>query len=464
MKTIIKRTNFSLLLLPIIISMVMISCDSFIEVDLPESQLTKAAIFESNATANAALTDVYSKIREQGILTGFSNGISNKLGNYTDEITFNGSPSSDDINFYNNILLASNTTITDYWNITYNQIYSTNAVIEGIQKSQSISKTDKDKLSGEALFLRALLHFYLVNLYGDIPYITTTDYKNNNIIKKNTSNEVYQDIIGDLKTAIDLLPPDYMNIQRVRPNQFVARALLARVYLYNGQWQEAVNMSSTVLNSNLYKIENNIISVFLKDSKETLWQLQPSIAGNNTYDAKTFIFPVGPPTIGSLTGNLVNSFQSGDLRKSNWTKVVTNGTNTWYHAYKYREFNPTPTSLEYSILFRLAEQYLIRAEARVMLDDISGAKEDLNIIRSRAGLAQTNASTKEELLNSILQERRWELFTELGHRFFDLKRSGKINSILGPVKQGWNSTDALFPIPEKEISINLNLKPQNDGY
>ncbi|MEZ0129914.1 RagB/SusD family nutrient uptake outer membrane protein, partial [Flavobacterium sp. LBUM151] len=134
------------------------------------------------------------------------------------------------------------------------------------------------------------------------------------------------------------------------------------------------------------------------------------------------------------------------------------------YAYKYKKNNTTPASVEYSVLLRLAEQYLIRAEARAQQGDFIGAKEDLNKLRERAGLKEITASTKEELLKAVAQERRHELFTEYGHRFFDLKRSGEIDSLLSSEKAGWNPTDILFPLPQTELELNPNLLPQNEGY
>ena len=120
--------------------------------------------------------------------------------------------------------------------------------------------------------------------------------------------------------------------------------------------------------------------------------------------------------------------------------------------------------MEYSIILRLGEMYLIRAEARAHTGDLIGAKEDLNTIRHTAGLEDTSAVTQDEILNAVLQERRLELFTEFGHRFFDLKRFNKIQPVLSAVKPGWDIHDDLFPIPEAELNLNPNLKPQNPGY
>ena len=454
-----------LLLLLILLVICITSCDSFVEVELPKSQLTTVTVFEDQATAEAALTDIYAKMRDEGLLTGTTSGLSNQLANYTDELTCYGSPGDPALFFYFNTLLPTNTSISDYWNISYNQIYAANAVIEGVALSNKLNLQEKNQLKGEALFIRALVHFYLTNLYGELPYITDTDYQKNNVVNKIPLNVVYSNVLSDLDSSVNLLGQEYDNQERIRPNQLVAKALLARVYLYNETWAEASNAASAVINAtNYYELENNISAVFLRDSKETIWQFQPATFGKNTDEAAAFIFFAGPPPLVSLTDNLMNSFSPTDLRKSNWTKAIADGSNMWYHPYKYKEFDYTASSLEYSIVFRLAEQYLIRAEARAQQGDLIGAKEDLNKIRERAGLDQTTATSKLEILNAILQERRWELFTEYGHRFFDLKRSGKIDAILSSTKTGWNPINILFPLPQNELSINPNLRPQNSGY
>jgi hypothetical protein len=107
---------------------------------------------------------------------------------------------------------------------------------------------------------------------------------------------------------------------------------------------------------------------------------------------------------------------------------------------------------------------LIRAEARTHLEDINGARQDIDIIRNRAGLGNTDAATVNGLLEAVLHERQVELFLELGHRFFDLKRMGSADAVLSPIKLGWDATDVLLPIPESEILLNPNLLPQNPGY
>lgn len=462
------KTIYSIIPENIILSVILLflnSCDSFVEVDLPQSQLTNRTVFENYATADAALTDIYARIRDRGVLTGTGGGISNQLGNYTDELIPYGSPSNTSRTFYTNTLLSSNTDISQYWNESYNRIYTANSIVEGAGSSESLTLENKKQLQGEAFFIRALIHFYLVNLFGDIPYITDTDYQKNSIVKRMGQKEVYENIIADLNKAISLLPENYSTTSRVRPNKYVVRALLARVYLYNNAFAEAANEASAILNkTELYILDPNIDTVFLINSKETIWQLQSSAAGFNSREGAFFIFTSGPPPNVGLNSILFNAFNSNDLRLSHWIKKISNSTETWYHVNKYKQRENTSTSLEYSILFRLAEQYLIRAEARAHEGDLIGAKEDLNKIRLRAGLSETIAKTQADILKAVLEERRFELFTEYGHRFFDLKRFNELDYALMGVKPNWTPTDKLLPLPQTELSANPNLLPQNAGY
>jgi len=165
-----------------------------------------------------------------------------------------------------------------------------------------------------------------------------------------------------------------------------------------------------------------------------------------------------------VSESLINAFENGDKRKEVWLGSVTGETQTFYYPYKYKQNSNQGTSSEYSVMIRLEELYLIRAEARLKRSNLVGAKSDINKIRNRAELPEVVSNNENELLEILLNERRIELFCELGHRFFDLKRTGKINATLTPVKLGWNETDILWPLPESELLLNPNLLPQNSGY
>lgn len=445
------------------IPLFLLSCEEFTEVDLPQSQLTGEAVFQNTATANAALADLYARLRENGFVSGKSLNGTVLLANYADDLDFYGND-TDSEQFSKHTLSPANSALSRLWNNGYSQIYAANAIIEGVQNATSITGEAHDRLMGEALFIRAYLHFYMTNLFGSIPYITTTNYTVNASIGKIPQSQVYTSILGDLVQAESLLPLAYPTAERVRINKGVVIALQSRVNLYAGNWTEAEALATATINNPDYLWQPNPELAFLKDSPSIIWSLHPGVAGLNTYDARTFAISDGPPIKPTLSNNLYNAFETGDLRKTLWVKTVTDGTDNYYQAFKYKQESITTASEEYTILFRVEEQYLIRAEARAHLGNISGAQSDLNRTRNRAGLPNTTAASEGQLLTAILNERRFEFFTEQSHRWLDLKRTGNAAAALAPFKPGWRDTDELLPIPANELVLNSNLLPQNPGY
>lgn len=444
--------------------MLLFSCEDYVQVDLPDTQLTSETVFKDKATATAALMDVYAKVRENSLLTGKATGLSAVMGLYTDELQLYSGATSFATGFYNNSLVASEPQVSSWWSSAYNIIYGANAVIEGVQGSAEIAQEDKDLLIGEALFIRALMHFYLENLFGEIPYITTTDHTVNTNPERMSSSEVYLKIIGDLNEAIVLLPVDYISEDRTRVNRFAVQALLARVSLYSGDSALAADAASAVINNTSLYGDEPPQDVFLKDSQSTIWQLSPANQGRNTYEGQTFILSSGPPSFVSLRNNLPDIFEPGDQRKAHWIGQVDGDGGPWFFINKYKERSNTNSSVEYSIVLRLAEMYLIRSEARLNQGDVIGVVDDINHIRANAGLEALNTTDSNLLLQAILQERRIEFLSEHGHRFFDLKRLSLLDQELTPVKPGWNTSDAWLPIPLTELLLNPNLSPQNEGY
>jgi hypothetical protein len=160
----------------------------------------------------------------------------------------------------------------------------------------------------------------------------------------------------------------------------------------------------------------------------------------------------------------VNAFESGDRRFTSWVGVDNYQGTTYYYLSKYKNSTTNTTATgEYCTYMRLAEQYLIRAEAMAQQNNLSGAIADINVIRNRAGLPNTKAATQADILLAVEQERRIELFAEYGHRWNDLRRTGRADAVLGASKTGWTKDAALYPIPKTEIINNKNLT-QNPGY
>ncbi|AFL82523.1 RagB/SusD family protein [Aequorivita sublithincola DSM 14238] len=459
-KNIYRRPLFSILAITSLFAL--FSCQEFVELDPPNYLISGETLFTDKGTVEAAILGIYGKLRTNVLLTGSSEGLSNLMGNYADEMDFYGDLNLADEDFFKNNLLATNQTVESVWNGSYNLIYSANAIIEGMEDSLYFSPEEAAQFSGEAKFLRALIHFYLYNLYGEVPYVKTTNYIENKTVKRDSKETVYSNLIADLIDAKNSLPDLDPSDEHVRADALTATALLARVYLYNEQWQAAEEMASLVIANTTW--ETDLESVFLKESPTTILQLMPEFDGMNTLEAQTFIFETAPPPVRALTFNLMDGFEEGDLRKSIWTQGVSDGTQTFYYPFKYQHQAGESSNSEYSILFRLAEQFLIRAEARTKLGDMAGAQADLNIIRTRAGLPAIQPMGNDAMIQAILKERRFEFFTEHGHRFFDLKRTNNLDNILGSLKPSWKSTDKLFPLPERELKVNPNLEPQNPGY
>lgn len=440
------------------------ACDSFLELDPPKNTLVAETVFKDEATVESALANIYYKMRDDGMVSGYF-GLSIGMGTYADELDYFGT-NANNLKLYSHNVTASDNIISNWWSRAYYLIYAANDIIQGLENSSNISVEEKNNFRGQALFVRGFLHGLLVELYGDVPYINTPNYLENKSVARMSINTVYDGIIDDLTSAVSLLQDTDARGEHVIPNKSAAIALLARIYLYTENWELAESTATKLITT--HNLETNINKVFLKDSQETLWQFKPGKPSiDNTQEAQTLVITFIPTQGYALTDELLAAFETGDLRRSNWVGSIssTNGLTTLHFAYKYKEtLNTTTSSLEYSIVFRLAEQYLIRAEARAHLGDISGAQTDLNVIRNRAALGNTTATTTDELLDVILKERRVELFTEHAHRWFDLKRTGKASEVLAPVKSNWIDTQVLLPIPETELLANPNLKPQNLGY
>jgi hypothetical protein len=473
----------------LILSLIVIqsSCKKFIEVDAPSTSTNSSVVYSTDATAIAVLTDIYRNLSAssrfaQGGLTTFSfyGGLS------ADELTlWSGSSVSAVPSLYYKNMLSSSLAGHEIWNLSYQMIFTCNSAIEGLNNSTKLTAEVKQQLFGEAKFMRAFLYFYLVNLYGDVPLVLTPDYKLNSSPSRTPKADVYQQIINDLKDAQNLMSSNYLDgtvikttTERLRPTKWAATALLARAYLYNGNltgdatnYTNAEAQATVVLNNTtLYDTVSLTNGVFNKNSKEAIWQLQPVYTGWNTEDAKTFIITSSGPNNNNpfyLSNSLLNSFEGGDQRYSNWVKAITVNSATFYYPFKYKINTQNAPVSEYLMIMRLGEQYLIRAEARAQQNKIVESQSDLNVIRKRASLSNTTANDKNSLLAAILHERQVELFTELGNRWLDLKRTNNVNnvmSIIAPLKGGtWEPTDQLYPIPLSDIQKNPNLI-QNPGY
>lgn len=438
------------------------SCKKFVEINPPKDQLTTVEVFSDSTNANGAILGIYVDMMKAFSLGFCSGGMTLYPGLSSDELN----QTSSNINvfeFYNNTISTNNSLNRSLWTSAYKFIYSANACIEGIELSSGISPQTKNSLIGEIKCIRAFLYFNLVNLYGPVPIITSTNYNNNRLIARSSEDSVYAQIITDLKYAQANL--SNINFTTERANYYTATALLSKVYLYRNNYLSAQTEASKIINSGVYSLMPDLNTVFLSTSSETIWELLPVYPGMETWEGYYFVpsFSTTKPRY-VITNELLNSFENGDLRKTKWINASVISGQQFPYPYKYKDGNNSSSiSNENYIVFRLSEQYLIRAEAEANLDNLSSATSDINVIRNRAGLPNTDVSDKESVLSAIGKERRVELFCEWGNRWFDLKRTGQANNVLSLIKSNWKPFAALYPIPLPELNANPNLS-QNEGY
>ncbi|MBE9600333.1 RagB/SusD family nutrient uptake outer membrane protein [Pedobacter sp. MC2016-24] len=474
-------------ILSIAILSAIVSCKKYVNVGAPKDQLVNSVVFVNDASATAAITGIYSD------MNGFNYQFANVVTTFmcamaADEFTY-ASASAPFDEFKNNAVTSGNQYVGTMWTQPYGFIYRANTVIAGVNASTTLSPAVKNQLLGEALFIRAFCYFYLVNFFGDVPLILDTDVLKNTSLPRTAKAEVYASVINDLTEAKKLLVLPYPgNAERIRPNKTAASLLLSRTYLYVGNNALAEQEATEVINTTGYALLKNpdpnnaahMTKVFLKNSSEAVWQLQSinTSTGRNTWEGNTLL-STGAPfyRLNKGAGSLVEAFGTNDLRKTNWvgeyiTTAVPPVTHYFPAKYKVR-VGTINAPTEYSMVLRFAEAYLIRAEARAQQNKFSLMKEDLDVIRDRAGLAALPlVADQAAAMAQVEKERRLELFTEWGHRWFDLKRwksvtgdptKTRADDVLAPIKTAWKSTAILFPIPSEPMLTNPNML-QNPGY
>lgn len=459
-----KSKYFKIIYLYIGLSTMMTSCKKFIEVAPPIDSFTASTAYDTDDLVRSNIAGLHS----YNFIVG--------SGYYdTDSHLFPGM-SADEISYYTagydeflfNSILDVNVVNRRMWSAPYKTIYQSNLMLEALEKATKISAPVKAEAYATAKFFRGLAHMNLISLYGDVPLVLTTDVKTSSMLPRTPKAEVYAQVIKDLLEAKAQFKG--INKSNLYANEKSTTAILARVYLYNKQWQDAVNSASELISGPLkgnLALEE-VPKVFQRSSKETILAISSDGSNktsvNYTYSGTLYLPTVR--TIYNIIPDLMNAFEPGDLRRTNWVGTFRGTVGTTYYPFKYKlNASPANSSLaEDQVLIRLSEMILIRAEALAQLDKTSEAMDDVNAIRLRSGLtALPKNLSKNEALLAIEKERRIELFSE-GHRWIDLVRTGRADAVLGALKGAkWKSSAVLYPIPSQEIVLNPNLTP-NPGY
>lgn len=396
------------------------------------------------------------------------------------------------------VTATDNAAALDIWRGPAPGILRSNLVLKNVP-DMAISQAIKDRIVGEAYFLRAHYYFILIRLFGDVPLITVPQTPEDDLRPARTPKaQVYDLIISDLKKAIDLLPirSTYTGADVGRASKGSAVGMLAKVYLTLGNYAETVNYCRqvTALGYQLNSNYSDNFSPATRNSNEALFEVQ--YKGKTSYSfwdnenqaswVSTFTGPRNADFVGGgygwnqPTAEFVNQYEAGDNRKDKtilYAGCPDFDGKPFLAAYSTTGYNlrkflvPRSLSPDYDTnpsnwpVLRYADVLLMEAEALCELNKLTEALIPLNQVRQRAGLAGVSGLNQIDLRNKIKAERRIELAFE-GQRWFDLVRynNGYAQSFFQSIgKSNFTSKHLLLPIPQKEIDANPNLT-QNAGY
>jgi len=257
------------------------SCKKYVALDTPPNSVSTDNAFADSSTATSVVLGLYGGMASGGNTSSAVNAIvyhaTTKGAMSADEGYYLTNTSFDD---YKNNTLAAGNAANSLWSGPYVRIARANYAIEGITASSTLSASVKNQLLGEAKFLRAWNYFYLVNFFGDVPLVLTTDALEEGLKPRAPVADVYAQIVKDLLDAKNLLTTSYPSTERARVNKNVVSAFLARVYFYQQNWAAAESEATAVINSGSYSLVTDLTKVFLNNSNETIWQI--SLAGAST--------------------------------------------------------------------------------------------------------------------------------------------------------------------------------------
>ncbi len=435
------------------------ACNSNLELE-PQNSLDASVGFKTKQDVEAALLGCYNSL-QSGNYYGLRSWALADV--YADILQHTGTfPSF--AQFANRNILADNVEVSNMWNVIYSAINRANTVIAAAPGVNDPSFNVNNAL-GEARLLRSLHYFTLMIMYGGSPSgFNKADGLGLSIFDKPTLSaadaapkarsseaDVWKLIMDDVNFAVANLATSNGN---GRVNKNVANALKARYHLYRNEWADAEAAATAVIDAKVYTLLSSAAyaDIWLKqNTSEAIFELQFDV--NNTNSIAFFYYTSATGGRNEITtlGAFRDAHEAGDVRRA------VNATTT----------TPTNKTMKYTrvagtdnmIIVRFAEMYLIRAEARAMQNKFVDALADLNVIRTRAGLPPSAAATQTALVDAILKERRFE-FAHEGHRWFDLRRTNRWNTLSGLTEPN----RARWPIPQREVQTAGDIVKQNPGY
>lgn len=458
----------------------------------PIAQMNGNNFYKTADDMKNALNSVYGALQYGGQYYSSMHIIGDLRSDNTEITNPNAGADQQAVDVFTNNAVNSISSTT--WNAHYQGIQAANIVIgklEGVEMDAAL----KLRYSAEAKFLRALMYFNLVRIYGDVPLVTAiiSNPQEGYAYKRETVANVYAQIIADLTEAENNLPYEFTGNDIGRATKGAAMSLLGKVYLTQRKWDLASTKLKQVIDqaaSTKYQLLSTYAGVFgiaNENNRESIFEVQFKKAATGEGSPFTNQFaPIGSGTavvsIGNPLGqniptaNMNAAYEANDARKavSMRTSYVL-GSNTVNHNYIVKYSGAPAANLDNDnnwIVLRYADVLLMYAEA---LNELGYAADGaaftyLNQIRTRAGLASKTSNNADAALRvadqaafrlAVEQERRVELAFE-GHRWFDLVRTNRAQAVLGSI--GMQAHHVVFPIPQSQIDINPSLIVQNPNY
>lgn len=452
------------------------SCsESLLDVN-PQMQNTSNNFYQSEEQLDLGVTGAYSTLQLSGQYE-ISNLLLGELpsDNTWDEVPANDGGNCGQLDEFN--MTSGNTITENSWRDNYIGIQQCNVVLNRIGGLSDISETKKNTAIGEMKFLRGLMYFNLVRIFGDVPLVTKETENVNSYFGqgRTASTEVYKQIVSDLTEAASLLPE--VASQKGRATKWAALGILGKVQLTLHDYAEARTCLQQVVSSGKYSLLSNPADIFSptnKNNKEIIFDVQFASGMNgNTEgsDAYRYFSPSGSVKGGkghSLpTKEVYNLFSDKDLRKKAYFILSTGNMATGKMVQTSDVIEDGGNNV---VVLRYADVLLMLAECYANEGDLTSACKYLNFIKQRAGIEEFTSVSNDAVLEEIATERRKELVNE-GHRWFDLIRTDKAVEVMNAYFQstvGYNGVtvtedNLVQPIPQSQIDTDFSIK-QNNNY
>ncbi len=433
--------------------LILTSCEEFLEQE-PVNIITTDQVIIDGASAEAAILGVYSRMQTAGM---FGTRLMADPGVLSDELTHSGSfPSIAEMDVNN--VTSANATIDDLFQQAYTTIFQANNILELLGSEAEfpdLTEAQRTVIIGEARFLRALTHFMLTNYYGPIPLALVTDLGALSSISRTPQADVYQFVIDETRTAAtELSGADFGGDTQFRASTWAARALEARALLYSGDVSGAGTVANDIITNGPFELEASYADLYGAGPVRSDEIIFGYFYSNLDQNGLSFQFLPDGRFEFAVSPQLLAAYDETGTTDARALVGVNSGDNAGRSF--VNKYTDLANRTDGVIVFRLAEMYLIRAEAN--LGTTQGIN-DINALRSRGGVTPiTNAN-----LDALLNERFIELAFE-GHRWYDLIRTNRVVDVMSQINSDFNINDALMPIPLREIEQNANLLPQNPGY